>query len=85
VYKLIEKKGSEKSNRFLSMHPEHSQECSYKDGLLIVMGSSREVGVYAQQHCWLLFNVLTLSMAHAINNSSNMGVCGLGVGVSHMV
>lgn len=92
VFRLTEMKATETSNRYLTMHKENSDGCSYKDGLLVVMGPARNVGVYTQHHCWLLFSVLTLSMAHVVNRNTsggtligfragwewNGGVCELG-------
>ena len=69
VYLLTEQPATSKSNRFLSMYTDLCPGFSYKDGEMIKVTPSVDLGIYAQHHCWLLFNSLTLSMADAVNQT----------------
>ena len=62
---------SSKSHKYLSMYPVQSTGCFFKDGTMVKLGPSADLGIYAQHHCWLLFSSLTLSMAHTVNNCNS--------------
>lgn len=66
---LTEQPAASKSNRYLSMYPDHAPGFSYKDGVMVKVTPSVDLGIYAQHHCWLLFSSLTLSMANAVNEA----------------
>ena len=51
----------------MTSDPETSSHLLYEDGWLSKVGDSVELMVYQQQHCWLLFSSLCLTMAHCLN------------------
>lgn len=63
------------SNRYTTTDPEHSKPLLYENGCVIETGPSLELLLYHQQHCWLLFISLCLSMAyclHVTESGTNM-------------
>ncbi len=70
VFLLTEQPPLGEGNKYRSMEEGHSPGLSYKDGVLMKLSPSIDLDVYAQNHCWLLFSSLTLSMAHAVNNGT---------------
>ena len=70
VFLQTEQPATSKSPPFLTMYPSQSPGFSYKDGVMLKLSPSVDLGIYAQHHCWLLFSSLTLSMANAVNNNT---------------
>jgi hypothetical protein len=68
LYLLTKVPSTDNTNPYVTSDPGPSKPVLYQDGCISRMGPALDLMVYQQQHCWLLFTALSLSMAHCLNS-----------------